>query len=238
MFSADPRKLQFFYGTAPQPCPYLPDRLESKAVTELASLDANALHDVLSRAGFRRSHSIAYRPACENCRACVPVRIRVEGFEPTRSMRRVLKRNTDLEWREMPPFATQEQFQLFKTYEAGRHGDGEMAQMDFQDYRAMVEDTPVETFLVEFRDPTGRLVGVSLTDRLRDGLSGVYKFFALDREPYSPGTHIVLWYIDQARRRGLPYVYLGYWIANSPKMAYKAKFRPIEALTEEGWREI
>ncbi|MDP6515019.1 MAG: arginyltransferase [Alphaproteobacteria bacterium] len=238
MLHADPSKLQFFYGTAPQPCPYIPGRLESKAVTELGRLDAAGLHDVLSQAGFRRSHSIAYRPACQGCRACVPVRVRVADFRPTRSMRRALRRNADLTWQETDAFATPEQYALFQDYEQTRHGDGEMALMDFDDYRAMVEDTPIETHIIEFRDPSGRLVAVSLTDRLGDGLSGVYKFFADDRADTSPGTYVILWHIEQARAMDLPYVYLGYWIAASPKMAYKARFQPMESLTSAGWRRF
>ncbi len=238
MLNADPRKLQFFYGTAPQPCPYIAGQSESKAVTELASADADSLHDILSQAGFRRSHSIAYRPACPTCKACVPVRVRTADFQLTKSMRRVVRRNQDLTWREIAPFATQEQFALFKRYEHVRHGDGEMALMDFHDYRAMVEDTPVDTCLVEFRDARNRLAAVSLTDRLQDGLSGVYKFFAPERLTTSTGTFVILWYIERAKILGLPYVYLGYWIAQAPKMAYKERFQPLEALTHNGWRTL
>lgn len=238
MLQIDPRTLKFFYGTAPQPCPYIPGRMESKAVTELGGVDAGRLHDVLSQAGFRRSHSIAYRPACQGCNACVPVRIRVPDFMPTRSMRRILKRNQDLASVELPPIATEEQYELFRRYEHGRHGDGEMAAMDFSDYRAMVEETLVETMVFEFREPDDRLIAVALVDRLGDGLSGVYKFFATDRSNDSPGTFIILWLVDHARRLGLDYVYLGYWIADSPKMAYKTRFRPIEALIDNEWRTM
>lgn len=236
MLNADPRKLQFFYGTAPQPCPYIPGRMECKAVIELGSVDTARLHDVLSQAGFRRSHSIAYRPACQGCQACVPVRVRAGAFKPSRSLRKVLNRNANLTWEAMPAFATQEQYDLFHAYEQTRHGDGEMALMDFGDYRAMVEDTPVETQIIEFREPSGRLTAVSLTDRLGDGLSGVYKFFATDRSDASPGTYVILWHIQRARDLGLPYVYLGYWIGESSKMTYKSRFKPLEALTETGWQ--
>ena len=238
MLDADPRKLRFFFGTAPQPCPYLPGRRESKAVTELGGADPLAFHDLLSQAGFRRSHSIAYRPACPTCVACVPVRVRVGGFFPSRSFRRVLRLNADLVWQERPPRATGEQFELFRGYERSRHGDGEMALMDYSDYRAMVEDTPVDTRMIEFRDADGRLVAALLVDRLGDGLSGVYKFFAPDRAKSSPGTYLILWLIEQARLAALPYVYLGYWIAGARKMAYKSRFQPIERLTPEGWRDF
>ena len=230
------KKLQFFVGTLTQPCPYLPGRLESKVVTELAGTRAAALHDDLTKVGFRRSHTLAYKPACPGCNACVPVRIRVAEFRPGRSLKRVWRRNADLTAKEIPPRATLEQFELFSRYQHSRHADGGMALMDFADYRAMVEDTPVDTRIVEFREPDGRLVAVSLTDRLGDGLSGVYKIFDPDETRRSAGTHIVLWHIERAREIGLPYVYLGYWIADCRKMTYKTRFQPLEALGVGGWR--
>lgn len=238
MLNADPNKLRFFYGTAPQPCPYLPGRVERKVVTELNSLDAVRLHDTLSRAGFRRSHSIAYRPACPDCKACVPARVRVQQFKATKSMRRTLRRNADLTHHETQAFATEEQYVLFRSYEKARHGDGEMALMDFNDYRSMVEDTPVDTITIEFRDSVGTLAAVALTDRLSDGLSGVYKFFSPEKSNLSLGTFVILWHIEHARALGLPYFYLGYWIAQSPKMAYKTRFMPLEILTQSGWKEF
>jgi arginine-tRNA-protein transferase len=236
MLDADPRKLQFFYGTAEQPCPYIEGRTECKAVTELAGPGAPRLHDMLSRAGFRRSHGIAYRPACRGCNACVPVRVVVEGFRPTRSMRRVRKRSAGLTASEHPSIATLEQYAVFEAYELARHGDGDMAMMDFTDYRAMVEDSPVDTRIIEYREPDGRLAAVALTDWLSDGVSGVYKFFAVDRTRTSPGSYVILWHIEHARRLGLPYVYLGYWIGESQKMAYKMRFQPLEALRGEQWQ--
>ena len=238
MLNINPNRLRFFYGTAPQPCPYLPGRLESKVVTELNSPDAAQLHNTLSRAGFRRSHSIAYRPACPDCNACVPCRVRVEGFTLSKSMRRTLRRNSDIIASQKQAFATEEQYSLFKVYEPARHPDGEMASMDFNDYRSMVEDTPVETLSIEFRDSSGTLTAVALTDRLSDGLSGVYKFFSPERSKLSPGTFVILWHIERARALGLPYFYLGYWIAQSPKMAYKTRFMPLEILTQSGWKEF
>ena len=235
MLNLDPRAISFFYGTAKQPCPYVPSRMEAKAVTELNGPGAVRLHDLLSQAGFRRSHTIAYRPACHGCHACVPVRVPVANFRLSRSLRRVMRRNANLEANLRPPVATEEQYELFRAYEIGRHSDGDMALMDFTDYRAMIEDTPVETHIVEFREADGRLAATSLSDRLGDGLSGVYKFFALDRSRTSPGTYVILWHIDQARELGLPYVYLGYWIAESPKMAYKMRFQPLEGLVDEQW---
>ena len=238
MLNINPSRLRFFYGTAPQPCPYLPGRLESKVVTELNSLDAAQLHNTLSRAGFRRSHSIAYRPACPDCNACVPCRVRVEGFTLSKSMRRTLRRNSDIIASQKQAFATEEQYSLFKVYEQARHPDGEMASMDFNDYRSMVEDTPVETFIIEFREGSGRLVAVALTDQLSDGLSGVYKFYTPERATLSPGTFVILWHIERVISLGLPFFYLGYWISQSPKMAYKARFMPLEILTETGWNKL
>ena len=237
MIDIDPRGLQFFYGTEPQPCPYVAGRAERKAATELTGPGAAALHDTLCRAGFRRSHMLAYRPACPDCRACVPVRVAAADFTPRRSQRRVLARNADLVARERPPRATLEQYFVFRQYQAARHG-GEMAAMRFRDYRAMIEESPVDTQVVEFRDSAGRLVAATLVDRLTDGFSGVYKFFAPDRARASPGVHAVLWHIERARTLGLGYVYLGYWIAESRKMAYKTRFQPLEALVDGRWRRF
>ena len=195
-----------------------------------------ALHDRLSRAGFRRSHNIAYAPVCPSCQACVPIRIPVTTFQPDRTLRRISRANTTLEGFEVPSRATAEQFQLFQRYQQARHGEGDMATMSFYDYRAMVEDTPIETFIVEFRDPDDRLVGACLTDKLGDGLSAVYSFFAPGLEKRSLGTYAILWLIERAQASGLPYVYLGYWVPESRKMAYKSRFRPSEILIGGTWR--
>jgi arginine-tRNA-protein transferase len=230
-----PRRPQFFYTTAPLPCPYLPGRTERKVVTEITGPDAEPLHDRLSRAGFRRSHNIAYAPVCPGCNACVPIRIPVAQFTADRGLRRVWKANPGVDGTDVPARATAEQYQLFQRYQQARHGDGDMATMSFYDYRAMVEDTPIETFLVEFRDPDESLVGVCLTDRLGDGLSAVYSFFLPEQEKRSLGTFTILWLIERARLLGLPHVYLGYWVRESRKMAYKARFRPSEILVGGRW---
>ena len=221
-----PRRPQFFYTTAPLPCPYIAGRTERKVVTEITGPEADHLHDRLSRAGFRRSHNIAYAPVCPSCQACIPIRVPIE------------KANADLEAFEVPARATTEQFQLFQRYQQTRHGSGDMATMSFYDYRAMVEDTPIDTFIVEFRDAGDRLVGACLTDRLGDGLSAVYSFFAPGMEKRSLGTQAVLWLIGHARTLGLPHVYLGYWVPESRKMAYKARFRPAEILSGGTWRML
>lgn len=233
-----PRRPQFFYTTAPLPCPYLPGRTERKVVTEITGPEAEALHDRLSRAGFRRSHNIAYAPVCPSCQACVPIRIPVAAFQPDRTQRRIARANLDLDGYEVPARATAEQFHLFQRYQSARHGEGDMATMSFYDYRAMVEDTPIETIMVEYRDPAGSLVGACLTDRLGDGLSAVYSFFAPGLDRRSLGTYAVLWLVDRAKSLSLPYVYLGYWVAESRKMAYKTRFRPSEVLLGGTWRML
>jgi arginyl-tRNA--protein-N-Asp/Glu arginylyltransferase len=232
------RRPHFFYTTAPLPCPYLSGRTERKVVTELAGVTAESLHDRLSRGGFRRSHNIAYAPVCPACNACVPIRIRAREFQPNRTQKRIAKLNADLTISEMPPRATAEQYQLFQRYQHARHGEGDMATMSFYDYRAMVEDTPIETSIVEFRDRQERLLGACLTDRLGDGLSAVYSFFTPDSDERSLGTQAIIWLVQRAVELDLPHVYLGYWVEESRKMAYKAKFKPSEILRAGQWRQL
>jgi arginyl-tRNA--protein-N-Asp/Glu arginylyltransferase len=238
MLHRPPRRPQFFYTTAPLPCPYLPGRTERKIVTELSGTEAEALHERLSRAGFRRSHNIAYAPVCPGCQACVPIRVVSEDFTPDRTQRRILRANADLTISEMPARATAEQFTLFQRYQKTRHADGDMAAMGYYDYRAMIEDTPISTGILEFRDARDRLLGACLTDWLADGLSAVYSFFDTDEDKRSLGTFAVLWLIGRARSLGLPYVYLGYWVPESRKMAYKARFKPSEILISGAWHKL
>lgn len=233
------RRPHFFFTTAPMPCPYIAGRMERKIVTELVGPDARALHDSLSRAGFRRSHSIAYAPACPGCNACVPVRVVINEFTPSRAFRRTWRANADLTANIIPARATAEQYRLFNLYQEGRHTGSDMALMGFYDYRAMVEDSPIDTMLIEWRDANGRLTAVCLADRMDDGLSAVYSFFAADQpERRGLGTYVILWLIDEARRLGLPYIYLGYWIAESQKMSYKTRFQPLEGFNPDGWAPI
>lgn len=238
MLHRSTRRPQFFYTTAPLPCPYLAGRLERKIVTELTGPDAEPLHDRLSRAGFRRSHNIAYSPVCPGCQACIPIRIDAAGFRPDRTQRRVARANEGVQGNPAPARATAEQFSLFQRYQRSRHQDGDMAAMGFYDYRAMVEDTPITTGLVEFRDADGRLLGGCLTDWLSDGLSAVYSFYEPELEKRSLGTFIILWLVRRAVELGLPYVYLGYWVPQSRKMAYKARFHPSEILAGGSWRPL
>ncbi|WP_120007380.1 arginyltransferase [Teichococcus vastitatis] len=238
MLHRSARRPHFFYTTAPLPCPYLAGRMERKVVTELTGPEAETLHDRLSRAGFRRSHNIAYSPVCAGCQSCIPIRIDAARFMPDRTQRRVLRNNAGVTGTAAPARATAEQFALFQAYQRARHQDGDMAAMGFYDYRAMVEDTPITTGLIEFRDASGRLLGGCLTDWLSDGLSAVYSFFDPALEKQSLGTFAVLWLVQRAAEMGLPYVYLGYWVPQSRKMAYKARFRPSEILTGGLWRPL
>ncbi|MGE5268535.1 MAG: arginyltransferase [Thiohalocapsa sp.] len=232
-------RLPQFSATASVPCPYVPGRAERKLIVELAGRAAPAFFDELSRAGFRRSHQFAYRPACRLCDACVPVRVAVERFSHTRSTRRVRNLTAAgdraITARIIAPHATDEQFALFCAYQHSRHRDSDMATMSRSEYTSMVEDSAVRTALVEFREAGGALVAVSLIDRLDDGVSAVYSFFDPAQPRRSLGTWSILWLVEECRRHGLPYVYLGYWIAESPKMAYKARFPALERLVDGAW---
>jgi arginine-tRNA-protein transferase len=224
-----------FFATTAVACPYVPGRAERKLIVELTGRGAAAFYDGLSRAGFRRSHRFAYRPACRHCAACVPVRIAVERFAHSRSTRRVRNLNRPLTTRLLAPRATLEQFRLFTAYQCSRHRDSDMAAMNYAEYRSMVEDSAVRTALVEFRDPDGALAAVALVDRLDDGFSAVYTFYDPGRDKQSLGTWSILWLVEECRRQGMPFVYLGYWIGESPKMAYKARFPALERLSDGAW---
>jgi arginine-tRNA-protein transferase len=225
-----------FYLTASGPCPYLPGRLERKLFTRLEPGDGPALNDALTHAGFRRSQAVLYRPACEGCDACRSARIPVSAYRFTRSNRKVLNANADL-WREdQPAHATMEQYQLLTRYLDARHGDGDMAGMTFADYAMMVEDGAQRTDIVEYRDADGVLRAAALIDRLRDGPSLLYSFFDPGMPRRSFGKFVILDAIRWSRAEGLPFVYLGYWVPGSEKMAYKSRYRPLEILTASGWR--
>ncbi|OHC74079.1 MAG: arginyltransferase [Rhodospirillales bacterium RIFCSPLOWO2_12_FULL_58_28] len=229
---------RFFFTTASLPCPYLPGRDERRVVTELVGRDAASTYSDLSLAGYRRSHAIAYVPACPECEACAAVRVPVAEFKPSRSQRRIWKLNDTLRSVEMPAAATKEQFELFSAYQQSRHGDGDMVKMTYFDYQAMIEDTPVETSIIEFRDPELKLVAACLIDRVRHGLSAVYSFFDPAHGRQSLGVYMVLWILRRAKEQGLDYAYLGFWIKDCPKMSYKAAFHPLQTYSPEGWRTI
>jgi len=232
------RPLQQFFRSLPTPCPYLPGRTESKLFTRITERTGPEVNSILSRAGFRRSHDVVYRPICGSCAACVPVRIPVATFTPQRTQRRIKRANEDLAISQTRAAATAEQYRLFSRYQASRHGESDMARMTSTDYGAMVEEGRADTSLIEARDGNSRLVAAMLTDRLDDGFSAVYSFFEPEMERRSLGTFLILSLIDRARAEGLPYVYLGYWISGSRKMAYKARFRPLEALGPHGWAPL
>ncbi|MBM3558064.1 MAG: arginyltransferase [Alphaproteobacteria bacterium] len=223
------------FATPNMACPYLPDRIERQVVMLLAGEGAQGLHDRLTRQGFRRSYNIAYRPACPGCDSCAPVRLRVFDFAPGRTLRRQMAGLGELSAKKVSARMNEEHYLLFHRYQKARHAGGAMADMELDEYRTMVEDSPVDTHLVEFRGRDETLLGVALTDQVADGLSMVYSFYDPDRVTDSPGTLMILWHVVQARRLALPFLYLGYWVAGSPKMAYKARFRPLEALEATGW---
>jgi arginine-tRNA-protein transferase len=231
-----------FYLTAPSPCPYLGGKEERKVFTHLVGERAGELNNILTQGGFRRSQSIAYRPACEGCRCCVSVRVVAKEFDPTRSMRRVVNRNADMVGEMKVAVPTSEQYSIFRAYLDSRHRDGGMADMTVLDYAMMVEDSHIETRIIEYRRRVGRhagdLIAVALTDVLADGLSMVYSFFEPDDAARSLGTFMVLDHIARAQRMGLSYVYLGYWVRGSRKMDYKSRFLPQERLTPDGWARV
>ena len=237
-----PFRFPRFFVTSPSPCPYLPDRTERKVFTELKGPHADQLNEALGRIGFRRSQTVAYRPSCLDCQACVSVRVVAGRFKPSATQKRDIKRNSDLIVTECRPWATDEQFELLARYLGQRHPDGGMSAMDELDYADMIEHTPVTSVVTEYREPLpngkpGRLVGACLTDRQGDGLSMIYSFYAPDHaERAGLGNFIILDHIRRAAAEALPYVYLGYWVEGSPRMQYKVRYRPLERLTREGWQ--
>jgi arginine-tRNA-protein transferase len=243
-----PRDTPQFYLTAPSPCPYLPGQTERKVFTHLVGERAAALNDLLSQGGFRRSQTIAYRPACENCQACVSVRVLVNEFDWTKSFRRIRDRNADIIGNMRAAIPSSDQYSLFRRYLDARHADGGMASMSVLDYAMMVEDSHVKTRVVEYRERgpdtaingrgSGPLLGLALTDVLTDGLSMVYSFYDPDDVSRSLGTYIILEHVLRAKAMGLPHLYLGYWIHGSRKMEYKARFRPQERLAPGGWERV
>lgn len=239
-----PVRFPRFYVTSPAPCPYLPGKTERKVFTELKGPHADALNDALGRIGFRRSQTVAYRPSCTDCRACVSVRVAADEFKPSSTQKRNIKRNDDLIAIECRPWATSEQFELLQRYLGVRHPGGGMAAMDEVDFADMVEHTPVTSFIIEYREPTedglpGRLVGACLTDRQGDGYSMIYSFYDPDHAQRSGlGNYIILDHIRRSSAAGLPYVYLGYWVDGSARMQYKVRYRPLEKLTPDGWQRM
>jgi arginine-tRNA-protein transferase len=233
-----------FFMTNAGPCPYLPGRTERKVFTELSGEHATELNDALGRIGFRRSQNVAYRPSCTDCSSCVSVRIVAGEFEPNSTQRRLIKRNSDLIVTACKPWSTAEQFTLLQRYLAARHPTGGMTEMDEMDFADMVEQSPVESYIIEYRERgpggrPGRLVGACLTDKQGDGLSMIYSFFEPDlKDRMGLGSYIIVDHVLRAARASLPYVYLGYWVDGSDRMNYKIRYQPIERLGRAGWERF
>lgn len=239
-----PVRFPRFFVTNPGPCPYLPGKTERKVFTELSGPHAEELNDALGRIGFRRSQNVAYRPSCLDCKACISVRVLTDEFRPNATQRKILRRNSDLVVSACQPWSTSEQYDLLRRYLAARHPEGGMAGMDDLDYADMVEQSPVKSHVVEYREPgsygrPGKLIGACLTDQQGDGLSMIYSFYDADLERRSGlGNFIIMDHILRARDAGLPYVYLGYWVEGAARMQYKTRYRPLERLGPEGWERF
>ncbi len=239
-----PFRFPKFFVTNPSPCPYLAGKVERKVFTELNGRNAGELNEALGRIGFRRSQSVAYRPSCIDCNACVSVRVQADRFVPSATQRKLIRRHANLEVSACKPWTTEEQYALLRKYLGQRHPGGGMAEMDEQDFADMVEQTPVRTYIIEYREPSvdghpGKLVGACLSDQQADGMSMIYSFYDVGEDARRGlGTYIILDHITRAARAGLPYVYLGYWVEGSERMAYKASFKPMERLGRDGWRPM
>jgi len=231
-----------FFITHSQVCAYLPNRLERKIFTKLETEDGESLNNSLSKQGFRRSQNILYRPACKGCNACFSSRIDVSKFQKSKSQKRTINKNKQTSRSVKNPWATEEQYNLFKKYLNYRHIDGGMTEMELHEFSAMIEETSIKSEVLEYylKKPYFKrtLIGASLTDILDDGISMVYSFFDPEIRQNSLGKYIILDHIEYAKQLGLPYVYLGYWVPNSEKMGYKSDFSGIEIFNEGAWQPL
>ncbi|MCL2658705.1 MAG: arginyltransferase [Betaproteobacteria bacterium] len=226
-----------FYATAPYGCSYIPGRTARSQVATPSHLIDTLLYTTLVQSGFRRSGVFTYRPHCDACNACIPVRIGIDRFTPDRSQRRAFARNAPLEALEHPLLFNEEHYALYQRYQAMRHAGGGMDQDNREQYTHFLLQSHIDTRMIEFRE-NGALRAISIIDCLSDGLSSVYTFYDPENPSAGYGTYAILWQIEVCKRVGLPYLYLGYWIRDSHKMSYKARFRPLEGRVDSEWREL
>jgi arginyl-tRNA--protein-N-Asp/Glu arginylyltransferase len=233
-----PKPSTQFFLTAEQDCPYLDGLKERKIFTTIGGANSKVLNDTLGKKGFRRSQNVLYRPFCKSCSACLSVRIRVKDFIHSKSQRRISNKNSNLLRKIVNTRATEEQFKLFKSYVEERHMDGGMADMDVYEFSSMIEESAIQSNVVEYFTPKGSLSAACLTDRLEDGLSMIYSFFNTNQKQKSLGTYMVLDHLNLAKELNLKYVYLGYWVKGSEKMAYKSAYSNLEVFTKGSWENF
>ena len=221
--------------TRSQKCAYLLDQTEQRLATDIS--EHPETHDRLAETGFRRVENWVYKPACPNCNACQPIRVKAEQFKPSRNIARIQTTNRDLRRNLNANRLGLDHYDVFQSYLGQRHEDGQMSSMSFDEFSAMILNSPIDTLLTEYVDPEDRLMGCILVDRQRDGLSAVYSFFRPEEKKRSLGSFMIVDLINRCNEIGLPYVYLGYYIQQSRKMSYKARFRPYQIFSDGAWQE-